>query len=95
MTAPPAPGAIAGDWSVSEPNGSCRLTLGAQPGARGSAQPQGCASAEMTRVAAWQFRGANLMLLDGNGAPLIMLRPGAGGRYEGSGLSRERYAIAR
>jgi hypothetical protein len=92
------PQAVPGEWTALDRGGTaqCRLTLeGPASGSPPRATPSGCVSEELFRVAAWQSRGQDLMLLDNRGAPLIMLRPTGAGRYEGTGLSRERYALWR
>lgn len=103
--APPAPAfmpmtpqALIGDWTASDQAGkaTCKLALTSQPVAGFQrAAPIGCQSQELTRVTAWQSRGQDIMLLDDRGAPVILLRPAANGRYEGTGLSREAFAIWR
>jgi hypothetical protein len=94
---PMTPQAIAGEWTIVEAGASrCRLTLApARAGTPPPAEPSGCSAGEMTRVAAWQSRGQDVMLLDARGAPLILLRPTAADRFEGTGLSRERFAMTR
>lgn len=96
---PMTPQDIAGEWTTSDRQGSaqCRLTLGSVPRGSGPAraEAQGCSSDELVRVAGWQSRGVDIMLVDGRGAPLILLRPTSRNRYEGTGLSREAFTMTR
>ncbi len=96
---PMTPQDIPGEWTTSDRQGStqCRLTLGPVPRGSGPAraETQGCGSDELVRVAGWQSRGVDIMLVDARGAPLILLRPASRNRYEGTGLSREAFTITR
>jgi hypothetical protein len=100
--APEAPrqatGSLAGDWNALDRNGTsvCRIAL--QPPSVATpppATPSGCVSQDLFRVAAWQSRGDEIILLAGNGAPIVLLRPAGSGRYEGETGSGERVALWR
>lgn len=93
-----AAGTLAGEWNALDRNGTsvCRITL--QPQSVASpppAMPQACVSQDLFRVAAWQSRGEDILLLGANGAPIVLLRPTGAGRYEGETGSGERVALWR
>jgi hypothetical protein len=87
-----------GEWTALDRDGTsqCRLSLAAPDGgAPGAATPSGCVSERLFRVARWQSRGDELVLLDERNGPLVMLRPAGRNRYEGSDGENRRFAIWR
>jgi hypothetical protein len=89
---------LVGTWSALDRGGTsqCRLLLAAPVGgAPGDATPSGCVSEQLFRVARWQSRGDEVVLLDERNGPLVMMRPVSRDRYEGLGPGNERFAIWR
>lgn len=95
---PQTPRALVGEWLVAEPARSvpCRLSLSVS-GVAGvlDAATQGCSSIELSRTAAWQSRGEDIVLLDQRAAPIVLFRPVGANRYEGLGLVGEKFILSR
>lgn len=95
---PQTPRFLSGDWRVGEPGAPtpCRLVLSSS-GVAGvlDATTQGCASVELSRTAAWQSRGEDIVLLDQRASPIVLFRPVGVNRYEGLGLVGATFVLSR
>lgn len=95
---PQTPRFLSGDWRVGEPGvpTPCRLILSSS-GVAGvlDATTQGCASVELSRTAAWQSRGEDIVLLDQRASPIVLFRPVGANRYEGLGLVGATFVLSR
>lgn len=95
---PQTPRFLSGDWRVGEPGAPtpCRLVLSSS-GVAGvlDATTQGCTSVELSRTAAWQSRGEDIVLLDQRASPIVLFRPAGPNRYEGLGLVGATFVLSR
>jgi hypothetical protein len=95
---PSTPQIMAGEWSSTDRNSSstCRISLaitGGQPGYRAS--PYGCTSQDLFRVSGWTLRGDDLVLTASGGVQQVLLSPRGPNRFEGIGVSGERFVLWR
>jgi hypothetical protein len=81
--APTSRSAVVGPWTAREAAGSCRVQLSSSPALDlYRASTSGCASRDLGRVNAWDFRDGEVYLYQPGGAVAARLRP-TGGAMEG------------
>lgn len=96
VTPPPVP--MAGRWILSEPASGARCGMAfagdpAQP--NGTIAPEGGCPGDFYTSRQWTFEQDQLVMRNHRGEVLAQLRPGAGGRFDGTAASGAAVTLSR
>ncbi|MTI17834.1 hypothetical protein E1162_11355 [Rhodobacteraceae bacterium RKSG542] len=96
----PSPGTVdrtdlLGGWNVSSGADSCKLFMTLTTWSGGyRANTRGCSNENLSRIAAWDLNGSQVVLKDAAGGNVATLN-GAGGQFNGATTSGEGISFAR
>jgi hypothetical protein len=96
VTSPPVP--MAGRWILSEPTSGarCGMTFAGDPAQpKGTIAPEGGCPGDFYTSRQWTFEQDQLAIRNHRGEVLAQLRPGAGGRFDGTATSGAAVTLSR
>lgn len=87
---------VSGTWGVKSDNPDCRMILAFTKWSGGyRATSLRCNSPELSKVSAWDVKGVQVVLMDGNGNTLARLFNSGGSRYDGTTNSGAAVSLTR